>query len=176
MPIYHLTTVAMAADIDLCVSLLHALLMYSTTKEPRCFKTTNRVANLASQECRGHLPIFLAAVRLVVIAAQAATKKIFWANQDIRDPACSRVTIGMVLPMVVNDEYPPYLFFGTHQIQIYGQFSNLVYKLTKYSWIGSQYKHTKNQFTGKSKELRQIRDHIQKALGKENPDLRGLFL
>ncbi len=56
-------------------------------------------------------------------------------------------------------------------------------------WLGKQstsvsstagfpmkYLHTKNQFANKPKGPRQIRDHEQKALGKENLDLRGLFL
>ena len=45
-----------------------------------------------------------------------------------------------------------------------------------YSWIAPPIDgHTKYQFQNKPEGLRQIRDHVRKALGKENPDLLGFF-
>ena len=45
-----------------------------------------------------------------------------------------------------------------------------------YSWIGPPLDAHENQFTSEPNDLQQIQDHAQKTLGKENLDLRGLFL
>ena len=37
------------------------------------------------------------------------------------------------------------------------------------------YTHTNNQFAKQPEGLRQFRDHRWKALGEDNPDLRGIF-
>ena len=42
--------------------------------------------------------------------------------------------------------------------------------------LDPQCTHTKNQFPEKTEGLRQIRDHVRKALDEENPDLLCLFL
>ena len=52
---------------------------------------------------------------------------------------------------------------------------SLCNRISATAGLDVQYEPTKNQFSDEPEGLQQFRDHRWKALGKENPDLPGIF-